>query len=325
MGAEVEILKLLKAGGGEYTSGQSLSSGLGVSRTAVWKHIGALRKMGYSIEASPSKGYRLNASAKGFNGVEVSSGLTTDFIGRKIHFYDTIDSTNKKAFELGRGGEVDGAAVLADSQTVGKGRIGRRWESPEGVNLYTSILLRPSILPQNAHNLIFVSAIATAEAVSLFSKARPIVKWPNDVLLGPLKVAGILMEMDSEPDRVHFVIAGIGVNINMRKSSFPEYIKETATSLFEERGSEVSRAEFAQALYSAFEKWYKIYFSLGFTHILEEWKRYFDAVGRPIRVTSFNNITEGICAGVDTDGALLVKAGSGNIERVISGDMESVK
>lgn len=319
---EAEIVRLLKAGWG-YTSGQAISSALGITRTAVWKHIKTLKEMGYSIQASPSKGYRLDPDVAPFNGVEISSGLSTDFIGREIHFYPSIGSTNVKAFELARNGAPEGAAVLADAQTRGKGRVGRHWESPGGVNLYTSVILRPMIQPQNAHNLTFVAAVAVAEAVSAFVPTRPTVKWPNDILIDAKKAAGILMEMDSEPDRVHFVVMGIGINVNMRASSLPEPVGKIATSIIEKSGVETDRATVARSVYSSIEKWYKIYLEGGFGPVLEAWKGYFDSAGKTVRVTSFGSVRHGVCMGVDGDGALLLRSGTGAIERVISGDVEA--
>lgn len=324
--AEVEIIRLLKAGlqspGGEgYTSGQRLSDGLGVSRTAVWKHIKSLRKMGFPIEASPSKGYRLSSGAHPFNSVEVASTLSTSTIGKKIFFYPSLGSTNARAFELGRAGEPEGTAVIADTQTGGKGRLGRQWVSPPGVNLYTSLILRPPILPQDAHNLTFLLAVAVAEAVSGFCPKRPSVKWPNDVLIESRKAAGILLEMDSEADRVHFVVAGIGVNINMAAEMFPAEIRPLATSLSLARGAEADRAEFTRALYTAVEKWYKIYLGDGFSPVLNAWRGYFASEGKPVKVSSFNRVITGICLGVEDDGALLVRTPSGGIEKIISGDV----
>lgn len=321
--AEVEIIKLLRTGGQEYISGQSLSSALGISRTAIWKHIKNIRKMGYTVQASPKKGYRLEVSEAPFNALEISSGLSTEFMGRKIYFYPSLDSTNIKAFELGRAGAPEGTAIIADSQSKGKGRVGRKWESPPGVNLYTSVILRPDISPLHAQNLTFLAAVAVAETVEAFCLRRPTVKWPNDILIDSRKVAGILMEMDSEADRIHFVIAGIGVNINIKERMFPDYIKAIATSIAEKRGTEVGRAEFTRGLYSNIEKWYKIYLKNGFTPVLDAWRGFFDAEGRMIRVVSFNRTIEGMCAGVDSDGALLVRLSSGAVERVISGDVES--
>lgn len=317
---EVEIIKLLKAGAG-YTSGQYLSASLGVSRTAVWKHIEALRKMGYAIEASPSKGYRL-LEARPFNGVELQSLLAGRLFGREVHFFDSIDSTNAKAFELARDGAPEGTVVVAETQTRGKGRIGRKWESPAGMNLYLSVILRPKVAPQGAQGLTFVAAVAAAEAVCA-SGVKPAVKWPNDILTGGRKTAGILLEMDSEPDRVHFVVAGIGVNLNVRRDMFPEYIKDTATSLLEETGSSIDRGLFTARLLSSMERWYGVYLSEGFVPVLEAWKGWFNSAGKPVKVTFFDRTVEGICAGVDSDGALLLER-EGRVERVISGDVEAL-
>ena len=317
---EVEIIRLLKAGPG-YTSGQLLSASLGVSRTAVWKHITALRKMGYAIEASPSKGYRL-LETRPFNGVELQSRLSGLAFGCQVHFFDSLDSTNARAFELARAGAPEGAVVIAETQTKGKGRIGRKWESPAGMNLYLSIILRPSVAPQGAQGLTFVAAVAAAEAVSA-SGLKPAVKWPNDILIGGRKTAGILLEMDSEPDRVHFVVAGIGVNLNMKRDMFPEYIQQTATSLLAESGSPVDRAAFTASLLASMERWYGVYLSEGFVPVLDAWKGYFRSLGKPLKVTFFDHAVEGLCAGVDEGGALLLER-DGRIERVLSGDVEAL-
>lgn len=320
-GQEVEIIRLLKAGP-EFTSGQRLSSALGISRAAIWKHIEALRALGYRIEASPSKGYRLMGTGP-FNGVEVSSSLKTEFIGREIHFFGEIGSTNVKAFELARAGAAEGTVVMAESQTGGKGRIGRRWESPAGVNIYISIILRPPVAPQDAQGLTFLTAVATAEAISEFSAVKPVVKWPNDVLLGGGKAAGILLEMDAEPDRVRFVVAGVGVNVNATKEMFPEYIRNTATSLREKTGSEIDRRALCKRLLTGMETWYKVYLSRGFSPVLDEWKRYFGFKGKPVKVTSFDNIIKGTCIGVDDAGALILEKDSGEVVKVLSGDVEA--
>ena len=325
---EVEIIRALRGIGvkagetKEYISGQSLSSRLGISRAAVWKHIRNLRGMGFLIEASPSKGYSLRNEAESFNAIGIRAALSTEVIGKKIFFYSSIDSTNIKAFELARMGEPEGTAVIADSQSSGKGRIGRRWESPPGVNVYTSVILRPDVEPQNAQNLTFLSAVAVAEAVEAVCLRKPTVKWPNDILIDSRKVAGILMEMDSEADRVHFVIAGIGVNVNMKERMLPVPIRTIASSLAEKAGIDIDRTGFVRALYSSIEKWYRIYSSDGFGPVLNAWKGYFDAEGKPIKVTSFNSTVFGICAGVDESGALLVRSPSGAIIRIISGDAE---
>lgn len=320
-GQEREIIRLLKAGPG-HVSGQKLSRALGVTRTAVWKHIEALRKSGYTIEASPSKGYRLEGPLP-FNGTEVSSLLKTGFIGRELRFHNEVGSTNAEAFELARNGAREGTVVMAESQAGGKGRLGRKWESPAGLNIYMSILLRPPIPPEEAHWLTFVAAVAAAEAISEFCPARPVLKWPNDVLVNGRKAAGILLEMGSEPERVHFVVMGIGVNVNMTRSMFPEYIRNTATSVREAKGGEVDRSALAARLLSSVELWYKVYLAEGPVPILSEWKRYFGFEGKEIRVVSFGNAVKGVCLGVDDTGALLIREPGGAVRKIVAGDMEA--
>jgi BirA family biotin operon repressor/biotin-[acetyl-CoA-carboxylase] ligase len=327
-GADVEIIRLLKSSPKAFVSGEVLRRALGVSRSAVWKHVQGLRKSGYTIEAGPRIGYRLDLSSLPFNGVELASRLKTDFIGRRICFLKAVDSTNARAFELARLQEPEGTVVVADSQSSGKGRIGRQWTSPPGVNLYTSILFKPAVLPRDAQKLTLLMAVAVAETITGFLGRRPSVKWPNDILVGSRKLAGILMEMESEADRVRFVVAGIGVNINMPMSLVDESLRPVATSIMEETGKETSRVEFTTALYSCIEKWYNVvseagFGSRGFLPVMDAWRGYFVSEGKPVRVRSFGRTIEGICEGIDTDGALLLRRPSGKTERVISGDVES--
>ncbi len=326
---EVELIRLLKDSGFVFVSGELLRRSLGVTRSAVWKHIEALRRAGYTIDAAPRKGYRLDTSKLPFNGVEIASRAGTGRIGTRVSFSDEVDSTNTEALALGHSGEPEGTVVVADTQRMGKGRIGRHWVSPPGVNLYTSILLRPAVLPMDAQKLTLLTAVAVAETVSGFLGSRPSVKWPNDILVGSKKLAGILLEMESEADRVKFVVVGIGVNINMSVSQLDAQLRPSVTSIMEETGKKVSRVEFARALYSSIEKWYDLateagFDAGGFTPVVEAWRSYFVSEGKPVKVVSFDRVIEGICEGIDPDGALLVRGPSGKTERVISGDVDPV-
>ncbi len=322
--SEAALVRLLKLGSPGYSSGQAISAALGISRTAVWKHIKALRAIGFAIKAVPSKGYALDTSRLPFNGIEVSSTLTTELVGKKIHFYESLDSTSTRAFGLARAGEAEGAVVMAETQTDGKGRVGRRWESPPGVNLYASVILRPEVAPHKAHELTFVAAVAVAEAVTSITGARPVVKWPNDILIDGRKVAGILLEMSSETDRVNFVVAGIGLNVNGRRQMYTEAVGGRAISLCEKTGVPLDRAEVARRVFTSIDKWYNIYLKNGFPSVLDEWRGYFASVGAAVRVVSFSKTSEGVCAGVDGDGALLLKTRSGAVERIVAGDVETV-
>ena len=319
---EQEIIRLLKKKSRSYLSGQTLSKSFGLSRTAIWKHINAIKEMGYFIEASPAKGYRLNLDNLPFNAFEISSNLKTSFIGKDISFYKDTGSTNDAARAFAIKGAREGFAVVADSQTKGKGRLGRSWESPAGVNIYTSIVLRPSIMPLFAPQLTLVSAVAVAEAISKYSQKTPEVKWPNDILINSKKVAGILTEMNSETDRINFVIIGIGVNINMTRKMFPEELRPIATSLKEEIGKEISRIDFIQTLYLNLETWYKRYLKHGFEPIRRAWTGYFTMAGRVVKVRQMDKAIVGVAMGIDDNGVLLLREKSGNITRIISGDVE---
>ncbi|MBE9527623.1 MAG: biotin--[acetyl-CoA-carboxylase] ligase [Proteobacteria bacterium] len=325
--AEVRIIDLLKRASGA-VSGALLSRELGMSRAAVWKHIEVLRKAGYAIEAKPRAGYRLVSTEEApYGPIEFLNSTVTDFIGARIAYFDTVESTNTEALELARAGAEEGTVVVADTQLQGRGRIGRTWVSPAAVNLYTSVILRPAISPPNAHMLTLLAAVALAEVIEEATGKSVAVKWPNDILVEGRKIAGILLEMDSEIDRVHFVVIGIGVNINMDCALLPAELRTGATSVAVERGGNYSRVEFAANLYYALEKWYKIVSGSGaglegFAPVVEAWKGYFPYEGKRLRVVSFSDSTEGICVGIDFDGALLLQTAPGTVERIISGDVQ---
>ncbi|MEK7881286.1 MAG: biotin--[acetyl-CoA-carboxylase] ligase [Deltaproteobacteria bacterium] len=324
---ESRIIGLLKSSDGAYTSGQAISRTLGISRNAVWKHVESLRKSGYSIKAFPRKGYVLISSANNnggpFNKVELGMALSSSkLIGKTFVFFDSTDSTNLRALTLAKNGAAEGTVVIADSQSEGRGRLGRKWVSPRGVNLYTSVIFRPNIPPHRAHAITLVSAVAVAETIGAFCRKKAEVKWPNDVLLDSKKVAGILTEMSSETDRVNFMVVGIGINANMALKDAPFEIKSVATSIAEKTSMPVDRVKLVTALYSNLEKWYKIFIKSGLPPVLKAWKDYFMKEGKPITVKGLTKTIKGICLGVDEEGALLLRLPSGEVERVVSGDVE---
>ena len=319
---ELAVLALLKESGGSFVSGQRMSEAIGISRTAVWKHISGLRKQGYKIESAPSKGYRLAPGASPvFNATELSLGLETDFIGKEIHFFDSVDSTNREAVRLAASGAPEGAVVVADTQSGGKGRLGREWFSPPGSNLYLSIILRPSLAPPAAPALTLVAAVAVAVAIAAYIPRRPSVKWPNDIMIDSSKVAGILTEMSSETDRVNHIVCGIGVNLNSAPGGRMPTGGYGATSLKAESGEEVPRADFTRTLFKSMERWYRIFLDDGLGDVLEAWKSFFEAVGKPVTVDTIDRRISGLCMGIDRAGALLVRDPAGEIISVTSGDM----
>ncbi|MDD2273553.1 MAG: biotin--[acetyl-CoA-carboxylase] ligase [Desulfuromonadaceae bacterium] len=318
------ILRLFRTEDG-YISGQHLSRELGISRTAVWKHITALRNSGYSIEATPSRGYRLVSSPDTIDQHEVRAHLNSARVGRQLEFIKQTGSTNADTFRLAENGAIEGTVVLADSQTGGKGRRGRLWSSPAGVNLYCSVVLRPAIMPHEAPQLTFLSAVAAARAIEQTTKLTPEIKWPNDLLLSGKKVAGLLNEMSAETDGINFVILGIGVNLNMTADQFPNDLRHPATSLLLESGTRVDRSHFTGTMLNELDRLYADFLAHGFGPVREEWQRRCNANGRQVTVNdSGTECTGGRFIGIDSDGAMLLKSDEGTIHRITCGDVRVI-
>jgi BirA family transcriptional regulator, biotin operon repressor / biotin---[acetyl-CoA-carboxylase] ligase len=317
-----EILQLLREHPSAFLSGQEISRRLKVSRTAVWKRLKRLRTLGYEIEASTRSGYRLIQSPDLLTPTEVKPHLKTKWMGRTIHHFQTLDSTNSKAYQLALNGAEEGEVVISESQEKGRGRLGRQWFSPPFLNLYLSVILRPKISPHQASLITLMAAVATADAIQKFSGLLPLIKWPNDILLRDRKVAGLLNEIHSEMDCIHFVILGIGVNLNMEKKMFAKEIRTVATSLKIEMGQTVSRKVFLQFFLQELERWYSIFSEEGGAVILKAWRDRAHIKGRQVKVTSFGETVAGIAIDVDSDGALILEAEDGKQKRVVAGDIE---
>lgn len=318
---EQRMLELFRDKKGSVISGEELGAALNVSRTAVWKHVKNLMAQGYQIESLPSRGYRFLSAPDVLTSLELTSGLRTKRIGCLITCVPETESTNLLAFRLAESSAREGTVVIAETQTGGKGRLGRHWESPPGVNLYCSIILRPAMQPFRAPQLTFVSAVAVARAIEQVAQLQPKIKWPNDILLNGRKVAGLLNEMSAETDTIHCVILGIGVNINMGSEQFPQDLRHPATSLLIEKGVSVSRVDFTRTLLTALDMLYDDYLCNGFGAIRQEWLSRSTVQGRRVRVSFGKGETEGIVVGVDDDGALLLKRGNSAPERVLAGDV----
>ncbi len=315
------ILRLFREQGG-FVSGEMISRELHVSRTAIWKQINALRKAGYVIEAVPSRGYQLLSAPDLLSSAEIATQLDAIVMGSRIVCLEQTASTNGDAFRLAEQGAAEGTVVLADTQSGGKGRMGRVWSSPPGVNLYCSIILRPAIMPYEAPQLTFLSAVAVARSIERISAIVPEIKWPNDVLIKGQKVAGLLNEMSAETDAVNFVILGIGVNLNMTAAQFPDDLRHPATSILLESGRPVGRSGFCAIMLNELDRLYADFRTHGFGPVREEWQRRCNAHGRELSVSDGGSeVVRGMFAGIDGSGALLVSGADGAISKILSGDV----
>ena len=322
-GSEEMVLAFLAEAADGFVSGEAISDKLGLSRAAVWKHVNALRGQGYRIEALPARGYRLVEIPDRLGVLEIGPLLNTHDLGQTLHCSDELPSTNDRAKELAEEGAGHGEVVIAESQTAGRGRRGRAWSSPSGKNLYLSVVLRPALPPQRAPELTLVASVAACDACRQAGVEAGI-KWPNDVLVGGRKLAGILTELSAEPDQVHWVVLGIGVNLNARADDFPGDLREIATSLAIERGQPVPRALFTAALLSSLEQWLDVHAAEGFAPIRAAWRERSVTLGHEVSVDGDGGPISGVAEDIDEAGALLVRGASG-LSRVVAGDVRLVR
>jgi BirA family biotin operon repressor/biotin-[acetyl-CoA-carboxylase] ligase len=300
-------------------SGEELARRLGCSRAAVWKRIAALRRQGYRIVGRPAGGYALARVPDRLGPTELAPHLRGRW--REIEWHAEVDSTQRVARERARAGAPEGTVVVAERQTAGRGRLGRSWHSPAGVNLYCSVVLRPPLPPQAVPQVALVAGVAVAAALAEETGLRPAIKWPNDVLLGGRKVCGVLTEMDTALERVEHVILGIGVNLNARASAFPPELRAKATSCLLATGHRIDRAAFTARLLAALEARYGRFLSGGFASVRAEWESHSCLTGAQVRVVAPEGELAGRVLGLDADGALRLAQADGSVARVVAGEV----
>ncbi len=319
-GSEELVLAFLAEAADEVVSGEAISDKLGLTRAAVWKHVEALRGQGYRIDAVASRGYRLVAVPDRLRALELRPLLNTHDVGQVLHCFEEVGSTNDEAKALADGDAGHGEVVVAERQTEGRGRRGRTWISPPRRNVAFSVILRPEELPPTrAPELTLVAAVAVCDALR-HSGVDAGIKWPNDVLVGGRKIAGILTEMSAEADRVHWVVVGVGVNVNARLEDFPEELQGEATSLLLEREQPAPRALFLAACLTELEGWYDRHAEEGFAPIRQAWRDRSVTLGREVVVRTDGQDVTGLAEDIDESGALLVRTGAGLV-RITSGDV----
>lgn len=322
MTIDAQILSALRVAGNGSVSGAELAQELGVTRAAIWARIEELRALGYDIEASPHQGYRL---------VDVPDVLHADDllarlgkirgVGRDIQVFQETTSTNDVIEKLARDGVKEGVVVFAESQTRGRGRLGRKWLSPVRKGLWFSLLLRPNLRPQETTQLTVAAATALVRAISAQTGLEPEIKWPNDILLRGKKVAGILTELRAELDRVKYVILGIGVDVNLNANEFPADLRKLATSLKIESGANIDRAELATAILRELDRDYARICSGKFQAVADEWEQHCTTLGRDVVIQTGERRIHGRAESLDADGALLLRTEHGHLERIVGGDV----
>ncbi len=347
MTTDAKILSALRANP-DGVSGAQLAEQLGISRAAIWARIEELRRLDYDIEAGPHFGYRLVSSPDVLHADDLLARLNcggwgerprepqslkskrlagtlapprNHVIGRDIQVFEQTTSTNDVIEKFARDGVKEGVVVFAESQTKGRGRLGRKWISPERKGLWFSVLLRPDLRPQEATQLTVASATALRRAIAAETGLKPEIKWPNDILIGGKKVAGILTELSAELDRIRHIILGIGVDVNLDAGELPPELRKIATSLKLETGGMISRAELAVAILQALDEDYARIGAGRFAAVADEWEAHCATIGKNVTVLIGDRKIRGRAESLDDDGALLVRTEHGHLERIIGGDV----
>jgi BirA family biotin operon repressor/biotin-[acetyl-CoA-carboxylase] ligase len=314
------MLQLLSANPMIVMSGARMAKQIGVSRSTVWRWVRKLQELGVDVKGHPGTGYHLQKSADVLIPTELRRKLRGTSFGKRIHHFFTVGSTNDVALELGQAGEPHGAVVIAEQQTAGRGRVGRSWHSEKSSGIYMTILLRPTITPVQAPLVTLVAGLAARDAVSEQTGLAADLRWPNDLLLNGKKLGGVLTEMHAEPDRVHFVVVGIGINVNHEQ--MPAAIASIATSLRIETGRAHSRTELLVGVLRRLDGYYDQFLRQGPEPILKrfaEVSSYYQ--DKCVRISTATETFVGVTAGLEPSGVLRVRRENGKIELVLAGDV----
>jgi BirA family biotin operon repressor/biotin-[acetyl-CoA-carboxylase] ligase len=305
-------------------SGARIAREIGVSRSTVWRWIEQLREVGVRVKGRPHTGYFLERVPDILTPELLRAGLKSSLFGKRIYHFFRTDSTNRVGMELGYAGEPEGAVILAEEQTAGRGRAGRSWHSERAAGIYVTLLLRPKISPMQAPLLTMMAGLSAYAAIQAQTGLQLDLKWPNDLILNGKKLGGILTEMHADTSLVRFVIVGIGINVNQEK--FPGELNGIATSLHAETGKNQSRLELLARLLREFESDYNRFLREGAASVTERFAKASSyAVGKKVRVTNGAESFSGVTAGLAPEGLLQVEREDGKTVMVIAGDVAEIK
>lgn len=314
-----DILDFLIQHKDEFVSGQQISEQLGISRTAVWKHIRVLKQRGYVIESYTKKGYCLREAPELLSEQAIEEGLSTKVVGRHIVYRERVDSTNNVAKKLADEGAPEGTIVVAEEQTGGRGRINRLFLSPFAKGVWFSLILRPNIPPMEVSKMTLLAAVAVARAIRHHGLTDCGIKWPNDILVKGRKMVGILTELNGSAEKVNYIIMGIGVNTGITAEDLSKDLQPIVTS-FAREGVRVSRLALLETLLKEIEGLYQTICRDGFAPVLAEWRALSCMLGQDVTVTSIDKTFSGKAVDIDENGNLLVATPEG-VEVVMAGDI----
>jgi BirA family transcriptional regulator, biotin operon repressor / biotin---[acetyl-CoA-carboxylase] ligase len=304
----------------DFVSGEALAKHLGMTRPAVWKYITQLKEEGFKIESLQSRGYRLKAIPDILYPDLIRQEIDTRHFGRKIFHFLRTDSTNIQARSLAADGALEGTLLVAEYQEKGKGRLDRQWQSPSGKNLLFSLILRPDWPPQQAFYGTVLTSVSLCRAIQEVVGIEVGIKWPNDIYAGEKKLAGILTEFATDPDRIEYMIVGIGINCNWAPPKPPPE-GQRSTSLLKETGHKISRLKLLTRFLKQAETLYEKANNEGVGWLREEWNRYSLVNNRRVTISNNQKSWTGIGQGIDDHGALILRLDNGQLEKFLAGDV----
>ena len=318
-----KIIILLKSHESEYLSGEDISESLKLSRAAVWKHIKRLQSLGYKIDSKQKLGYRLLKITDLLLPWEISDGLKTKLFGKRIYYFDTIDSTQNFAIELGSKTQENGSVVVAYKQTHGRGRLSRKWVSPSG-GIWLSLVLHPEFEISAATLFPVISSLALAISIEKVLKIKPKLKWPNDLTLNGKKIAGMLVDASVESGKIDYLVVGVGINFKINPQQVEKAIKGTenyyGVATLVKKNDKTSPVKLVQTFLYELEKLYEMILHGNSEYLIKEWTKRSSSIGKTVTVLSPTGMIRGKAVRVDKDGALVVSS-KGKSQRILAGDV----
>ena len=319
----VKVLKFLQTHNTEYLSGQDLSDVLRISRVAVWKHIKKIQELGYNVESKQKLGYKLISNSELLLPWEITTNLKTKIIGQQAYYFDSIDSTQNQALKMADDPANNGAIIVAAKQTGGRGRSGRKWESPKG-GIWISIILMPKFDISITTLFPIASALALSIAIEKIFSIKPELKWPNDITIKGKKVAGMLVDVSLESNKIENLVLGVGINFDVDVKQIEKSLKGTpnfygVASLTNEK-QKVRPVELVQTFLLELEKIYKLLNAKQTKKIIAEWTARSSTIGKNVELETTDGKIKGKAIKIDEDGALIVSENN-KIQKVIAGDI----
>ena len=316
-----QIIALLASQSDAFVSGQWLSDQLKISRTAIWKQIKQLEEDGYQFESIPNKGYRLIHQPDKVSENTIYWGLATKWLGKRIEHYQLIESTQTLALKRAQEGCKQGLVIISDKQSAGQGRRMREWYSNNDDGIWLSFVIRPNLVPAQAPQLTLLTAIVLVKVIEATTGLKPKIKWPNDVLIGKKKVAGILTQAQGEHDHIHFAVIGIGLNVNQTDFKLSEMKSYQATSLKIETNQTFLKTKLIQLILSHFEAMYQTYITKGFDPIKQKWLESAYRLGDRLYYKVNGVEKTGVFVDLSDDGCLIVEDGQQKRKKLYSADI----